>query len=67
MSHYSLKTIFESSGSLRRIHLPQEYAPLERYIHREVIKLESLQLQSQMAFSGNWWRSWLRSHNDYGK
>ena len=44
MSHYSLKTIFESSGSLRRIHLPQEYAPLERYLQNDVIKLEPLQL-----------------------
>lgn len=41
-----LRLIFESSGNLRRIHLPQEYQLLSKYIATNVIHLESYTLNS---------------------
>jgi hypothetical protein len=46
MNNQSLRTIFESSGNLRRLHLPQEYTLLERYIERGVIQVESYKLEA---------------------
>lgn len=45
MNSQDLRTIFEGSGNLRRLHLPQEYAALENYIEAGMIRLESRKLK----------------------
>lgn len=45
MNTQELRAIFESSGNLRRLHLPQEYTVLEDYIRQGVIHLESNNLE----------------------
>lgn len=44
MDQQFLRTIFESSGNLRRINLPQEYLLLERYLQHGLITLEANRL-----------------------
>lgn len=46
MNQAFLRTIFESSGNLRRINLPQEYTLLESYLQRGVLVLQERRLQA---------------------
>lgn len=45
MNIQKLRAIFESSGSLRRLHMPQEYMVLESYLGLGMIHLESNNLE----------------------
>ncbi len=45
MNQTLLRTIFESSGSPRRINLPQEYTLIEGYLQRNILALTKQSLQ----------------------